>query len=604
MILGKLSFVALALMVPGNAAEPIRPGADGSLDLATSRCRVSGKTLQYMPEDRALGYWNSADDRATWSVELEKGSSFEVWFEWSCAAEAGGNGFVLSAGSGPTDARARLEGTIPSTQTWQNHETARFGTIELPAGASELVLEAKPPIRVALGDIRAVRLVPKERGATAGLGPVTPVGLASVDITPDYPVRLTGYGNRQTESEGVTQKLRARAMAIGADPDVAVLVTVDNLGVPGTMTDEVARRLGKRFGLAPERLALLSSHTHTGPALTNVAPSIFEGKLSSEHQEHVDRYTRELTDRLEKVAAQALEDRKPGRLARTKGRAGFAANRRVVKWGKAVAMDFADTAPVDRSLPLMLVTDADGGLRAVFLTYACHCTTLEGNFNSIAGDWLGYAAEAIERDHPGVVALIGVGCGADANPKPRGTLDMAQAHGAEIARAVDVLIGAPRRPLPAALVARAEKVELPFAKVPTEEELRKQAGESGHRAHRAQLQLERLAHGENLSSPLEYRVATWSWGDELTMIFLAGEVVVDYFIRANREFDPTRVWTIAYANDVPCYIPSDRILREGGYEADDSMIYWNRPARLANGAEDRIFTALKGMVPAGFSNAP
>ena len=29
------------------------------------------------------------------------------------------------------------------------------------------------------------------------------VGVAKVDITPDYPVRLTGYASRKTESQGV-----------------------------------------------------------------------------------------------------------------------------------------------------------------------------------------------------------------------------------------------------------------------------------------------------------------------------------------------------------------------------------------------------------------
>ena len=50
------------------------------------------------------------------------------------------------------------------------------------------------------------------------------------------------------------------------------------------------------------------------------------------------------------------------------------------------------------------------------------------------------------------------------------------------------------------------------------------------------------------------------------MVFLPGEVVVDYVLRLKKEFDPGRLWVTAYANDLPCYIPSERILREGGYE--------------------------------------
>jgi hypothetical protein len=41
------------------------------------------------------------------------------------------------------------------------------------------------------------------------------VGVAAVDITPNYPVRLSGFGFRKTESEGVTQHIFAKALAIG-----------------------------------------------------------------------------------------------------------------------------------------------------------------------------------------------------------------------------------------------------------------------------------------------------------------------------------------------------------------------------------------------------
>jgi hypothetical protein len=53
-----------------------------------------------------------------------------------------------------------------------------------------------------------------------------PVGAAVVDITPDYPVRLTGYGNRLKESEGVAARIHARALVIG-EPKVAVYLRRD-----------------------------------------------------------------------------------------------------------------------------------------------------------------------------------------------------------------------------------------------------------------------------------------------------------------------------------------------------------------------------------------
>lgn len=74
-----------------------------------------------------------------------------------------------------------------------------------------------------------------------------PVGVAKIDITPDYPVRLSGYGSRRTPHESVQQRIFAKALAFGSDADgPAVLVTVDNCGVPGAMRDEVVRQLRRR----------------------------------------------------------------------------------------------------------------------------------------------------------------------------------------------------------------------------------------------------------------------------------------------------------------------------------------------------------------------
>ena len=160
-----------------------------------------------------------------------------------------------------------------------------------------------------------------------------PVGVAEVDITPDYPIRMTGYGNRKTESEGAEQRLKAKALAIGGDArrrrrGPVVLVTVDNCGVPGALTEEVARRLKEKAGLPRERFVVSSSHTHCGPALAGILPLIFGQPVPAEQQERIDRYTRELTDKIEQVARPALDGTPPGTPAWTQGTAGFAINRR------------------------------------------------------------------------------------------------------------------------------------------------------------------------------------------------------------------------------------------------------------------------------------
>lgn len=580
----------------GNKPETVKPATDGTISLPASACAVYGKTLEYMPEDRALGYWNSPNDHAVWTMELPEAGEYEVWFEWSCAKESAGNTFHLIAG------KAELKGKIPSTKTWQNHQKAKFGQIELPAGKTTLDLRVVPPIRVALADIREIKLVPvtPQPEANDQSSSLTPVGVAKVDITPDYPIHLTGYGNRQTESEGVEQKIWARALAIGEGADAAVLVTVDNLGVPGYLTDDVANRLQRQAQLRPEQFAICSSHTHTGPFLRDVAPTLIGRPIPDEHQKKINRYTRELAARIESVALAALADRKPARLSWNQGSVGFAKNRRLVVGGKEQGMGVAASGPVDHSLPMLLITEPDGAPRVIFVTYACHCTTLEGSFNKIAGDWLGYAVEAIERDHPKVTALCAIGCGADANPQPRGSLDFAKQHGEAMAREVNRLLTEKAKPLHGPVAGKISRLVLPFDTLPTVEQWRAKQEQGGALGYYAQVNLEKLSRGESLPTTLPYRIQTWTLGAELAFVFLAGEVVVDYATYLRQRFDPERLWIIAYANDDPCYIPSKRILSEGGYEADSSMIYYNRPSRLAPATEDIILDTVVGMLPTTF----
>ena len=192
------------------------------------------------------------------------------------------------------------------------------------------------------------------------------IGLARIDVTPSYPVRMTGYSNRKTEFEGVEQSLWAKALAIGSDAQgPAVLITLDNLGVPGSMTDEVASRLKSKHGIRRQRFVICASHTHCAPALAGIAPMIFVGELSDEHRQHIERYTRELTDKLEQVALAALAARKPGRLSWAQGSVDFAVNRRRIKDGK---VSFGITpwpaGPVDHSLPVLRVTDRMGSCAA------------------------------------------------------------------------------------------------------------------------------------------------------------------------------------------------------------------------------------------------
>jgi hypothetical protein len=334
--------------------------------------------------------------------------------------------------------------------------------------------------------------------------------------------------------------------------------------------------------------------------LNGCAPNIFGKDLTAEEQSHLDRYTKTVTEAIETAALAALKDRSPATLAWGEGKASFAMNRRVVQGAKATGFGEAPKGPVDHALPMLRAVDDAGKVRAVLVNYACHCTTMNPDDNKVHGDWAGFAQEMIEADNPGAIAMTLIGCGADANPKNRPGTEVARKHGRELADEVNRLLKSSLKPLSTAPVGQMTRVMLPFEKLPSRESLEIDAKKPGHVGFNARLQLAKIAKLGSLPPALDYPVQTWRFGNDLVLVFLAGEVVVDYSLRLKAEYDPARIWVIAYANDAPCYIPSERILREGGYEGGDAMLYYGWPSRFKTGVEDLIFHAVASLIPDSF----
>lgn len=445
--------------------------------------------------------------------------------------------------------------------------------------------------------------------AAVGPGPArgeeTPVGVAQVDITPAFPVRLHGYASRAEESKGVQLRLRAKALAFGGDEQgPSVLITVDGLGVPDAVAEALMKRLAGKANIKRERLAIGASHTHSAPMLSGVAPNIFGKPIPGEHQAHIDQYTRQLIDQLEALVLAALADRKPALVSWGEGKVGFAVNRRVSRTAGQVAFGENPKAPVDHALPVLRVTDPSGGIRAILVNYACHCTTLDPADNLISSDWAGYAQEAIEADHPGCIALTLIGCGADANPAQRTSLEVCKKHGRSLADEVNRVIAGSLTALSGPPVTRFRSVSLPLDTLPTRAQLEALVKAGSYPGYNAQTQLAKLDRGGKLEEAFPYPIQTWQFGDKLMMVFLAGEVVVDYALRLKQELDPKRLWVTAYANDAPCYIASERILQEGGYEGGGAMVFYAKPTRLKPGVEDIIINTVRALVPPEFTAKP
>jgi hypothetical protein len=160
----------------------------------------------------------------------------------------------------------------------------------------------------------------------------------------------------------------------------------------------------------------------------------------------------------------------------------------------------------------------------------------------------------------------------------------------------DVLAGK-MKPVSGPLSTAYEEIELPLAALPSREEIEKNAQSTNRfEASRAGLLLAQWERDGKLRADYPYPVQAWRFGSELLFITLGGEVVVDYSLRLKRELGRTTqesaTWIAGYANDVMAYIPSRRVLREGGYEGAGAMVYYGLPSPWAPEVEERIIAAV------------
>lgn len=418
-------------------------------------------------------------------------------------------------------------------------------------------------------------------------------GAATIVITPAELLWMAGYAARTKPAEGKAQDLFAKALALeDTNGTRFVIVTLDLVGIPRTLRDAVAAQAQANYGLPPGALLFNVSHTHCGPVVRSGGSVLYD--LDAEQAARLGRYVATLQEKLVAVIGRALADRQPVRLSYTHARAGFGMNRRLPTARGYQNSPYPD-GPVDPTVPVLRVETPAGKLRALLFGYACHNTTLA--FYQWCGDYAGFAQADLEAAHPGTVALFFMGCGGDQNPYPRGTLELARQHGRTLANAVEAALLPQPKPLHGPLRVAFEEVTLHFVPPSGRDELLRQLESTDkYDRRKAQLLLDELTGTGRIEASYAYPIQVAQFGTDLTIVALAGEVVVDYSLRLQRELGSSTLWVAGYSNDVFGYVPSLRVLREGGYEGRDAMRYTRLPGPFAPDVEDRIVAKVYDLV--------
>ncbi len=412
-------------------------------------------------------------------------------------------------------------------------------------------------------------------------------GVAKVVITPQQPLWMAGYAMRNKPSEGIIHDLKAKAIYLeDSCGEKALLVTADILGFSKVVSDRIRDTLKSKMGLSKAQILLNSSHTHSGPVLSEALTTIYP--MNSDQLKNVEHYTEWLIKQIVNLAIEAKLNIEPVKLYSKNGVVRFQVNRRNNQESSLLKLSELK-GPNDFAVPVIKIADAKGVIKAIVFGYACHPTVLNGY--QWSGDYPGFAQIELEKIYPGTLALFMQGAGADQNPMPRKTLSLAMQYGKELAVAVERVINENMDELEPKLATCYTEIDLPFQKLYSIKQLEKTTKSTVFYENKwAYQMLDKINKKESISTLYPYPLQAWRLGNQL-LISLGGEVLIDYSIQFKRIFGES-VFVLGYSNDVMGYIPSELVLHEGGYEGYSSFMVYDLPAPWKSGIEKRIIDGM------------
>ena len=433
------------------------------------------------------------------------------------------------------------------------------------------------------------------RADGAGREATWQVGAATRVITPEEPMRMAGYGARTDRSNGVKQDIHAKAVVFkdGYGNRVAI-VAAELLGVTRQFRTAVAQECQDQYGIASDELLINTSHTHTGPEYRKDQWGAwgFDGEDDRRATAYRDRLKADFVE----VVGEAIDDLSSAELQYTHSQCGIAMSRRLPTEDGIKFRQYPDGA-VDHDVPVLVATE-DEEVTAILFGYACHPTSLPG-WTKYHGDWAGVAMESLEEEFPEATAAFVQGCGGDIKAYPQDGPERTEQHGQSLANAVHAAIDSRSKIVHGPLRTSLEEITFEYADQPDREELEarvrpqdpvpmdEMTAEEDQQGAYARRLLDELDETGSLRTEFPFPVQAIGFGSDLTILGLAGEVLVDYSLRLKREIEGD-VWVAGYSNLGYFYVPSARNIYEGGYESGWVRVYADRPFPPAPDNEDRI----------------
>ena len=413
---------------------------------------------------------------------------------------------------------------------------------------------------------------------------MTQIGIASIDITPQHPVWLTGYGNRDHRSEGAYQSLTTGAISIAGDADEVLILTADLIGYDLAHAAAAKNRIAESTGLLPHQVVLTATHTHCAPFFY---PMAMPGEVE-------EAYAEFLLNQLVQVAVSAKNQQVEGTVAFSRGRSEFGVSRRLPDGEGGILFAPNPDGPMDRDIDTLWFSNASGKLIGSLTIFGCHPTS-RGGF-MIGGDYPGFLCRVL-NEQTQAPSFFATGCAGNIRPWFKGENDGFNTP------SLEELESASRRIADEVMQSKQDAISvnteklgvtsefhhLPYAELPDDTALRdREANHANPLIKHWASEMLKLSEAGGLPNSCPQEIQVVQFNEDLRAVFLGGEVLTEIGLHIKNDLQPATTITVAYSNGLIAYVPSKETYDLGGYEVDSSHFYFLRPAPFAKNIEDLI----------------
>ncbi|RAV13334.1 neutral/alkaline non-lysosomal ceramidase N-terminal domain-containing protein [Paenibacillus contaminans] len=417
--------------------------------------------------------------------------------------------------------------------------------------------------------------------------------LTSEVMTPDKPIFMHGFGSRTSKSEGVHDQLYIKAAMLEANKTLLIL-TIDALGSDRSFVVGIKDALKEKFGFEHDEVLINFSHTHHSVFLTGMDAGLRRGAYSmaqegwTESEEELDysedeAYYLFMRDTILRMTEYCRDHLEEGELAIGRGKSGFAVSRRKPVGDGVVWAPYYE-GEIDKELLVLTLTDSSGAMKGILYNYGCHTTAMGPDNLLLSNDFAGQTSRVLEEAYPDVTAIFLQGCGGELKPlrsaagsvfKSLSIAEMEEA-GTELANDVKgILNRGELRPVRCKFktamadpLLYTEQTEAAFY-----DPMTNHPDYNAFYWNAAKRTIRAIEDG-TIKDRLPHCICIWQLDDDTKLVAMEGEVSTEYSLLVKKLIGSScTVLTLGYTNGVYSYVPTRKMIREGGYEAGCNFFF-------------------------------